>query len=168
MSQNGLTLVELMVALLIIGLIATAASPFTTVWVKDARANEGAAALEEAVGRAKSAAMRNAARIIGAAPASKLCLSATKTTISLVVPADSTQQLTCDLTPIWSTNISEIVSVKTIKTDIESDWSCSCFDNKGLPTKDGAQCNSCSDSLQFKFTHDGHSGADEGDKRNFY
>lgn len=167
MSQRGVTLVELMIVILIIGLIAVAASPLTSMWVKDARTAEGAAAFEEAIGRAKAAAMRNSARIVGDAPASKLCLSATKTTISLVVPTAS-QPLSCDLTPVWTAQLSEIVSVKTIKDNVATDWSCSCFNNKGLLTKDGTQCNSCSDSLQFNFTHDGNTGADDGDKRNFY
>lgn len=168
MSQRGVTLVELMIVILIIGLIAAAASPFTSSWVKDARVAEGAATLEQAVGKAKAAALRNTARVTGNKPASMLCLSASGTSVGLMLPADASQELKCDLTPTWTAALSDIVSVKTLdKDDVATDWSCSCFSNKGLPIKDGAQCGACSDSLRFRFSHDGHTG-DEGDKHNFY
>ncbi len=168
MRQAGVTLIELMIVVLIIGLIAMAASPFTSVWVKDARTAEAAAAMEQAVGKAKSLAMRNATRVTGDAPAAMLCLSAAKTQVNLVVPTGPGVTLTCDLAPVWSTGIAEIVSVKTLgASDIATDWTCSCFTNKGLPTKTGPNCSTCSASLRFRFSHDAHSG-DEGDTRNFF
>lgn len=159
MMQKGITLIELMITILIIGLLAVAASPFTSGWVKDARVAEGAAMLEEAVGRAKAAAMRNTARVTGDSPASMLCLSATKTKVNLIVPATAGQVLTCNATPAWSADLSSVV---TIKVD-DLDWGCSCFNNKGLPTKP-ATCNTCSDKLKFQFFHTGV----EREIHNFY
>lgn len=159
MKASGITLVEMLIVLLIIGLLAIAASPFTSGWVKDARVAEGAAALEEAIGRAKAAAMRNSSRVTGDSPASLLCLSSTKTKINLIVPANSAQVLTCDLTPAWSVNLSGIVTIKVENLD----WVCSCFNNKGLIIKPTA-CNTCSASLQFQFFHTGV----ERETHNFY
>jgi prepilin-type N-terminal cleavage/methylation domain-containing protein len=149
MRQDGVTLVELMIVLLIVGLIAVAASPFTSDWVKDARVAESASALEEAIGRAKAIAMRNTAKITGdEKPASRICFSNSK--ISLVVPANSTQDLTCELTPVWTTTVSDVVSIK----ESDLDWGCSCFNNRGLVVNKNI-CNTCSDGLEFQFFHSG-------------
>ncbi len=168
MKQQGVTLVELMIVLLIIGLIAVAASPFTSAWVKDAKVAEGASAVEEAIGRAKAAALRNTARVTGDKPASRVCFASSE--IKVVVPATSTQEVKCDLTPVWTAKLSDVVTVKTFKDKDDTtplEWSCSCFNNKGLAMTDSANCNGCSVNLNFKFTHDGHTGVD-GDERSFY
>lgn len=159
MTQKGVTLIEMMIVLLIMGLLALAASPFTSGWVKDARVAEGAASLEEAIGRAKAAAMRNTAKITADSPASMLCISSSKTKINLIVPANATQVLSCDLTPAWSVTISDQATIKVA----DLDWACSCFNNKGLPTK-AAACNVCSDKLKFQFFHTGV----ERETHNFY
>lgn len=157
MRQHGMTLVELLIVLLIIGLLAVAASPFTSGWVKDAKLAEGASALEEAIGRAKSVAMRNQAKVVGDAPASRLCFADSK--VKLVAAANATDPLTCDLTAVWTASLSDVVSVKVADVD----WLCTCFSNKGIPTKSGA-CNTCSDNLTFQFFHTGV----EREKHSFY
>ena len=159
MSQKGVSLIELMIVLLIIGLISLAVSPFTSEWVAQARVAEGASALEEAIGRAKAAAMKNSALVTGDdKPASRICLSDSK--ISLVVPANTADELKCDLTPIWSTTISQQIKIKTD----DLDWLCSCFNNKGLLAAKGV-CNTCSKNLNFRFFYAGDS---EGEPHNFY
>lgn len=152
MKQSGVTLVEMMIVVLILGIIAAAASPFTSAWTDNAKVDEGAAALEEAVGRAKAAAMRNTAGVnSGDKAASRLCFSGAK--IKLVVPANATSSLTCDLTPVWSATISDKV---TIKAD-DVDWQCSCFNNRGLiANPKPAVCDTCSSTLKFKFKSGDH------------
>lgn len=150
MTQRGLTLVELMIVLLILGLLAIAASPFTSGWINDARLAEGASVLEEAVGRAKAAALRNSVRVTGDNPASMLCLSSDKTKIRLVVPASATAVISCDSTPLWSGDIAKAITIKVE----DLDWACSCFNNKGLIIKPAA-CNTCSSKPTFQFFHTG-------------
>ncbi|PUA29126.1 MAG: hypothetical protein B0W54_00500 [Cellvibrio sp. 79] len=153
MKQHGLTLVEMMIVVVILGILAAAASPLTTRWVDNAKLNEGAAALDEAIGRAKAAAMRNTARINSSdQAASRLCFSAEK--IKLVVPANATDPLTCDLTPVWSVTLSDRVKIKVD----DANWQCSCFNNRGLITNPKpAVCDTCSSSLMFTFTTGDHS-----------
>ena len=50
--QSGLTLVEMMIVVLLIGLLALMASPLTGSWVHGARVGEALGAMEQAVGQA--------------------------------------------------------------------------------------------------------------------
>lgn len=160
MSQRGVTLVELMIVILIIGLIAVAASPFTDRWVSSARISESVAAMEEAVGRAKAAAMRNTIRVTGDKGASRICFA--NATLKVVVPTAANQDPSCDSTPLWSAKLADKV---TIKVPNSIDWSCSCFNNKGLLTKVGG-CNVCSDTQSLDFYYSGV--ADEANPHKFY
>lgn len=155
-----MTLVELLIVLLIIGLLAVAASPFTSGWVKDAKLAEGASALEEAIGRAKSVAMRNQAKVTDNTPASRLCFTDSTVKLVALTSADApTTPLTCDKTKVWEASLSNVVSVKVADVD----WSCTCFSNRGIPTKAG-DCGGCSDNLTFQFFHTGV----EREKHSFY
>ena len=69
-QSAGFTLIEAMVAVLIIGLVAVAAAPFTSSWFHDADVQKSAGALQSAYGRAKSIALRNPRGVTGSdAPA---------------------------------------------------------------------------------------------------
>lgn len=159
MRQSGVTLVEMMIVVLILGIIAAAVSPFTSSWTDNAKVDEGSAALEEAVGRAKAAAMRNTAGVNSSdKAASRLCFSDSK--IKLVVPASAGDSLTCDLAPIWSATLSGKVSIKV--DDVA--WLCSCFNNRGLiANPKPAVCDTCSSTLKFTFKSGDHS-----EERSFY
>lgn len=148
-----------MIVVLILGVIAASVSPFTSAWTDNAKVDEGSAALEEAVGRAKAAAMRNTPGINGSdKAASRICFSGS--TIKLVVPANATDSLTCDLTPVWSATLSDKVKIKVDDVD----WQCSCFNNRGLiANPKPAVCDTCSSTLKFKFKSGDHS-----EERSFY
>lgn len=149
MKQSGVTLIEMMIVVVIIGLLAVAASPFTSEWVKQAHVAGGVAAMEEAIGRAKTAAMRNAAGIRGENPASMLCISSADR-LELIVPANATQALRCDLPPVWTAQTAGTVDIKVDNAT----WACSCFNNKGLPTVQG-DCQACSARMTFQFFSSG-------------
>jgi prepilin-type N-terminal cleavage/methylation domain-containing protein len=151
-SQSGLTLVELMIVVLLIGLLALMASPLTGNWVNGARVGESLAAMEQAVGQAKAAALRNPAAIQGTDAASAICLS-TDGVLSVrpakpAAPPNAAEAATCDAggpAPLWSTRLPANVTVK-IGT---AAWSCSCFTNRALLTTLGTACGSCGNSLAF-------------------
>lgn len=151
-AQSGLTLVEMMIVVLLIGLLALLASPLTGSWVNGARVGESLGAMEQAVGQAKAAALRNPAAIQGENAASAICLSP-EGVLSVnpakpATPPDAASPATCGAggpAPLWSTRLPSGVIVKTGIHD----WSCSCFTNKALLTNSGTACGGCGNSLEF-------------------
>lgn len=166
--QAGLTLVEMMIVVALIGLLALLATPLTTSWVHGARVGESLAAMEQAVGQAKAAALRNSAAMHGAKAASAICLSddgvLSVRPAKPAAPSVASAPANCSASgeaPLWSTQLPNSV---TVKNDGQ-DWSCSCFTNKALLTK--SDCADCGDSLEFTVSSGAGSGAVD-DERTFY
>ncbi len=150
MKQAGITLIEMMVVLMIIGLLAIAASPFTSAWTDSAKVSETQSVIEQAIGRAKASALRNPVGIASDEPASALCYA--DGNLRLVNPTATNKTISCDAAPAvpWVTTVSRHMDIKVG----EIAWSCSCFTNKGLLTKAGA-CNACSASLALTISPKG-------------
>lgn len=154
-AHSGLTLVELLIVVVLIGLLAMLASPLTGNWVNGARVGESLAAMEQAVGQAKAAALRNPAAIQGPDAASAICLS-TDGVLSVrpakpAAPPNVAEAATCGAggpAPLWSTRLPANVTIK-IGT---AAWSCSCFTNRALLTTSGIPCGGCGTSLAFTIT----------------
>lgn len=141
MKQTGVSLIEMMVVLLIIGLLAVAASPFTSAWVQGAEVNKTLALLEQAVGGAKANALRNPTGIQGQDAASALCLSGRDLRL---VPAASLANCPAAVA-LWSAQVPANVTIKVA----DADWSCSCFTNRGLLATTDDNCGACAGSLAF-------------------
>lgn len=161
MKQAGVTLIEMMTVLLIMGLLAIAASPFTSEWIDSAKVSETQSVIEQAVGRAKASALRNPVGVASDEPASALCYA--DGNLRLVNPTATNKAISCDAAPAvpWVATVSGKVEIKVG----EVLWSCSCFTNKGQLTKAGA-CNACSTSLALTISPKG-SDDDEYKPSNF-
>lgn len=150
MKQAGMTLIEVMIVVLLIGLLSLAASPFTGAWISGSDVSKTLAALEQAVGSAKSAALRNEAGVLGDVTASALCLNDSQ--LQLVTAAAGSSAVNCSAvapaTVLWSTTIPQSVDIQLGNAD----WTCSCFTNKGLLSSTAANCGTCGTNLTFTVT----------------
>lgn len=71
-SQAGLTLIELAIVLLIVGLLAMVATPLTSSWTANADLHTAGGQLSQAYSHAKAVALRNEAGAIGSEPAARI------------------------------------------------------------------------------------------------
>lgn len=153
--QQGVTLIELMVVVLLLGLLALASSSLTSHWGYEAKVTETLGLMEQAVGQARSAALRNPAAIRGDNPASMLCSDGSR--VRLVLPTVAVNNLSCSGTAPaepWSGTLPGGIAVK----ESNSAWACTCFSSKGLPFRSGSVCGSCSATLDFEISSTGNSG----------
>lgn len=155
MKQSGVTLVEMLIVVMIVGLLAVAATPFTSAWTSGARISEALSMMEQAVGRAKANAMRNPTGVKGDTAVTALCFA--NSTLSLV-GSTAANTANCQNPPVvlWSATPHASVLIRAGGGALG--WQCSCFNNKGMVTKAGA-CNACGDNLTFTVTTHA-SGAD--------
>lgn len=162
MKQFGVTLVEMLIVVMIVGLLAVAASPFTSAWTSGARISETLSMMEQAVGRAKANAMRNPTGVTGNTAVTALCF--TNSTLSLV-GSTAANTANCQNPPVvlWSAAPHASVLIRTGGGALG--WQCSCFNNKGMVTQAGA-CNACGNNLTFTVTTQA-SGAD-GETLSFF
>ncbi|MDZ7924928.1 MAG: prepilin-type N-terminal cleavage/methylation domain-containing protein [Marinagarivorans sp.] len=150
-NQQGVTLVELMIVVLLIGILAVAVSPLSYSWIDSARITETMGIVEQATGQARAVALRNPTARSSNQPASMICNS--NNTLTIVTPTTATPTLSCTTPPstLWS---SKLPTNTTLKTGANT-WACACFTNKGLITQATA-CSACSASLELTI----HSGND--------
>lgn len=173
MKQAGLSLIELMVVVLLVGILALLSSPLTGSWVNSARVGETLGALEQAVGQAKAAALRNPAAVQGNVAASIVCVSPQGVlSVRVATPAappNPVAAATCAAggTVLWTTTLHSNVKIESVVGNLTQDWSCSCFTNKGLLTTTAANCLACSSNLELKVTA-GTGLGKQVDDRKFY
>lgn len=151
-----MTLIELIIVIALLAILAAAAAPFTSKWIESARITETIGILEQAVGQARAAALRNPTALSGDTPASKICNDSTGVHIVLPIAGNSTLDCASPPAQPW---LSKLPANTTIKQGA-NDWACVCFNNKGLLTTTTASCSACTTSLALTIS----SGSDNESK----
>lgn len=106
--QRGVTLIELMIVILIGGILALVAMPFTGAWVGSTQVHTGKSSLQQAWGQAKALALRNAKMVTSNEPAAELFLDTTNKLL-IVCPALCDD---ADAAEKWSMPIPEGITIE--------------------------------------------------------
>lgn len=152
--NSGFTLIEVMIVVAIIALVVLVAAPLSGHWVTDANRLEAEGQLNQAVGRAKAAALRNYMGATGNTAVTAICLSNDNVLTVLEgtpgTPAVSPNCSSATGTQLWRAKLHANIGVQANAAD----FSCICFDNRAVPT---SSCNTCTTSMEFSLTAGGES-----------
>lgn len=138
-KKRGYTLIEVLIVIAILASVILLTAPFSGSWIADANIQESEGQLKEAIGKAKSLALRNQMMARGDSPVAAICISNTQ--LLTVRKGEEGTPPSCT-TPageqVWETQLSPRV---TIKSDADA-LSCLCFNNKGMVTQNSS-CAGC-------------------------
>lgn len=118
MKEQGFTLIELMVLLVITAILAATAIPFAVGWASGARQMDGKNLFIQGLGQAKSLAVLNPQSVSSGSPVSRLRVN--NNTYQVVDVASNSV--------VWSAAVPRNISLHVGS----SDFSCVQFDNRGL------------------------------------
>lgn len=145
-KTRGYSLIEVLIVLAILAAVVLLAAPLSGTWIADANIQESEGQLKEAIGKAKSIALRNQMMAQGDAPVAAICID-TEHMLTVRKGATDTPP-SCAATPageqVWQAQINKKVVIKNAGTAL----SCLCFNNKGLVTKTGT-CTACAGNTTF-------------------
>lgn len=149
-SVAGITFIELIIVLLVLAVLAAVALPMGTDWINRAQLSETEGVFEQAIGRAKSAALRNPGGVSGEGnAASALCLA--ENVISLFLAQGPDEPADCDggVEALWSANLPGNVTVQANGVA----FSCLCFNNQSLLLDDASACGGgCAENMALSVT----------------
>lgn len=148
---GGHTLIEAMTVITIIALLVLAGSPMTGKWVNGADIARTEGNLSQAIGHAKSLALRNPAGAINQTPAAAICISNTNKLTVLQHSGTSAPSCTGPAgVQSWETQLDSDVSIYEMigTTASTTGVACMCFNNKGLITQ--TSCTTCASNTTFK------------------
>lgn len=147
MRPLGVTLIELLIVIALMGVLSVAGMSFTGRWVDSNRILEGNNLLSQAYSRTKAAALRNEFGMVGDEPAAALCFG--NSTLTIYTAKSDTEAASC--TPasskkLWSAPVSERLSVK-INNSAGANFSCVCLGSYAqVLTSVSAGCSTCLNS----------------------
>lgn len=136
MSQKGLSLIELMVAIAVFSILAMAGAAFTGSWSNSNRVYDAENQIYQGFSLAKAQALRNEFAIVDGKAAATLCL--TDATLSVHI-ATSTAPASCATPSIWSNQLNDLLTV----TANGAAFACVCLSSKGRLTQVGSDCAAC-------------------------
>ena len=142
--QLGVTLIELLVTMAIMGAMSLASMAFSSSWVTENRLIEAENQLVVAFDKAKSTALRNRYGKISGAAASTVCVS--DHTVS-VHEATSGAAASCATAAIWQADLHERISVTASGG---ASLSCLCVSSKAELTATG--CGTCATTTSLNLT----------------
>ncbi len=123
--QKGVTLIELVVTVTLMGLLFLVGSSFSKDWIDSARRRNAANLLELGITRARAVALRNPGTVADDLPASSLCLSGS---VLKVVSGGCTDNTTVQ----WQANLPQGITLKAGSAS----FSCMALDNRASLTSD--------------------------------
>lgn len=136
---RGYTLIEILIVIAILCALVLMAAPLTGGWTASAASQQAEGQMREAVGRAKSVALRNPVLASGDRPVSAICIS--QANVVTVKQGTGGTVPNCNSAggeQLWKTELNGRIEVKSGGARMK----CVCFNNKGLVTQHSA-CNSC-------------------------
>jgi prepilin-type N-terminal cleavage/methylation domain-containing protein len=153
--QAGLTLIEILIGLLVLSLLAMAASPFTSRWSQENTITQSGTQVGEMIAIAKARAVLNSASVVADAvqdAVSVLCLNGR--VLQVREAASSSPTMACDDANLVTTREAVLPQGAIVLGSNRIVWQCVCFNSRGLITVLDAACAACSTDLNF-FIHAG-------------
>ena len=144
MRSRGFTLVELLVVITLIAIFAMAASSLGGSWINQTRIVDTQGILDEAIGRAKAAALRNGQALM-AGSAAVVCFANATLTVRESNAANTPPSCAANGSAIWNNSVPASVA---IKVDGVNNLACIAFDSRANPMVT-AECPSTSLTLQL-------------------
>lgn len=144
-QQKGFNLIELMIAVLFLGIFALGAISIGGGWINEADITKAEGDLNMAIGKAKAASLRNLMVATDDNPVVAICIS--NQNILTVLEGTAGASPECQTptgTEIWRTQLDEGISL--FEQGVGDDGQaiaiqCMCFDNKALLTE--TSCAAC-------------------------
>lgn len=136
-SHRGFTMIELMVGLALSSFLALLAIPFTMAWLDSARQMQARGDLADAVGRAKSLALRN-----------EKSLPADEAAARLVLESGVIQVRDPDDEIVWSSALPRGVALRNYGDT--ADYKCSAYNSRGWLIDAGGDCTDTTARMKVK------------------
>lgn len=147
--SSGFTFVEILIAVALVATMAVTAISMGDGWTSNAESVNTKGVLTQAIGRAKSSAMRNGNKIAETNSAVAVCLTSGK--VEVREAGGTVASAHCEAnggTMSWSAKIGTSLSIKANNQTL----SCLCFSTRGQLITSSSNCSSCASSTRFEFS----------------